>query len=117
MSMKEDIQKLKQEKNAIVLAHYYVEGDVQDAADFVGDSFALAKKAKEIRCTNHRFCQVFVLWERVPMILNPDKKGIDAGYECRIVLWRIWLLCPIFVRCEKKLMILRSSVTSIQRQN
>ena len=47
MSMKEDIQKLKQEKNAIILAHYYVEGDVQDVADFVGDSFALAKKAKE----------------------------------------------------------------------
>ena len=46
MSLKEDVLKLKKEKNAIVLAHYYVDGAVQDVADFVGDSYALAKKAK-----------------------------------------------------------------------
>ena len=46
MSLKEDVLKLKKEKNAIILAHYYVDGAVQDVADFVGDSYALAKKAK-----------------------------------------------------------------------
>ena len=43
MSLKEDVLKLKKEKNAIILAHYYVDGAVQDVADFVGDSYALAK--------------------------------------------------------------------------
>ena len=46
MSLKEDVLKLKKEKNAIILAHYYVDGAVQDVADFVGDSYALALKAK-----------------------------------------------------------------------
>ena len=46
MSLKEDVLRLKKEKNAIILAHYYVDGAVQDVADFVGDSYALAKKAK-----------------------------------------------------------------------
>lgn len=39
MSLKEDVLKLKKEKNAIILAHYYVDGVVQDVADFVGDSW------------------------------------------------------------------------------
>lgn len=83
MSMKEDIQKLKQEKNAIVLAHYYVEGDVQDVADFVGDSFALAKKAKETDAQIIVFAGVRFMGESAK-ILNPDKKVLmpDMNADC-----------------------------------
>ena len=45
MSLFSEIETLKKEKNAIILAHYYVPDEVQVIADFVGDSFALAKKS------------------------------------------------------------------------
>ena len=47
MWIKEEIRRMCQEKNAIILAHYYTVGDIQDVADFVGDSLALARKAAE----------------------------------------------------------------------
>ncbi|HOU95956.1 MAG TPA: quinolinate synthase NadA, partial [Bacteroidales bacterium] len=43
----QEINKLRKEKNAIILAHYYQTGDIQDIADFVGDSLALAQKAEK----------------------------------------------------------------------
>ena len=43
------IKKLKEEKNAIILAHYYVDGEVQKIADYVGDSFYLAKTATKLK--------------------------------------------------------------------
>ena len=57
MSLFSEIETLKKEKNAIILAHYYVPDEVQVIADFVGDSFALAKKAKRNGCQDHRFCR------------------------------------------------------------
>ena len=47
MDIKEQIKKLAKEKNAVILAHYYVDGAIQDIADFVGDSLALAQKAAQ----------------------------------------------------------------------
>ena len=44
----EKIKKLKEEKNAIILAHYYVDEDVQEVADYVGDSFYLSKVATKV---------------------------------------------------------------------
>ena len=46
-SVKEEIEKLKKEKRAVILAHYYVPGEVQEIADYIGDSYFLSKKARE----------------------------------------------------------------------
>ena len=73
MSLKEDVLKLKKEKNAIILAHYYVDGAVQDVADFVGDSYALAKKAKNTDADIIVFAGVKFMGESAKM-LNPEKK-------------------------------------------
>ncbi len=50
--MNEKICRLKQEKDVVILAHYYVDGAVQEIADFVGDSYALAKLAAETKHKN-----------------------------------------------------------------
>ena len=61
--MKERVLKLKKEKNAVILAHYYTPFDVQEVADFVGDSLELAKKAKEVDCEIIVFCGVYFMAE------------------------------------------------------
>ena len=58
MNKIEEIKAWKKEKDIVILAHYYVEGDVQEIADFVGDSYALAKKATEVSQQNILFCGV-----------------------------------------------------------
>jgi len=74
--LKEDIIKkikeLKKEKNAVILAHYYVDKDVQDIADYVGDSFFLAKISTQLDCDVIVFCGVRFMGESAK-ILNPDK--------------------------------------------
>lgn len=64
-SLREEIEILKKEKQAVILAHYYVPDEVQEIADYTGDSFYLSKVAKE---TEQRFLflQEFLLWEKVP---------------------------------------------------
>ena len=71
------IKKLKEEKNAIILAHYYVDGEVQEIADLVGDSYFLAKKATEVSQQNILFCGVSFMGESAK-ILNPGKRVIMA---------------------------------------
>ena len=70
--MKEEIQRLKQERDAVVLAHYYVPGDVQAIADHVGDSFALAQLATLTPQKTIVFCGVSFMGESAK-ILNPEK--------------------------------------------
>ncbi len=81
--MKNQIEKLKNSKNAVVLAHYYAPAEVQEIADYVGDSFYLAKIAKQSKADIIVFCGVYFMGESAK-ILNPDKKVLmpDLTADC-----------------------------------
>lgn len=81
--MKEQIAKLKKEKDAVVLAHYYVEDSVQAIADYVGDSYYLAEVATRVPESTIVFCGVSFMGESAK-ILNPGKRVImpDALADC-----------------------------------
>lgn len=81
--MKTQIKQLKKEKNAAILAHYYAPADVQEVADYVGDSFYLAKIAKQSKSDIIVFCGVYFMGESAK-ILNPDKKVLmpDLTADC-----------------------------------
>lgn len=75
--LKERIKQLKEEKGAIILAHYYVDGQVQEIADFVGDSYFLAEKATKVSASVIIFCGVSFMGESAK-ILNPGKRVVMA---------------------------------------
>ena len=86
MNTIEEIQKLKKEKNAVILAHYYVDGEVQAIADYVGDSYYLSKLATTLSEDTIIFCGVNFMGESAKL-LNPKKKVImaDEYADCPII--------------------------------
>ncbi len=81
--MIKQIEKLKAEKNAIILAHYYAPDEAQQVADYVGDSFYLAKAVKQTKADIIVFCGVSFMGESAK-ILNPEKKVLmpDLTADC-----------------------------------
>lgn len=82
VDLKKEIRELCRQKNAVLLAHYYTVGEVQEVADFIGDSLALARKAAETDADMIVMCGVHFMAETCKL-LSPDKKvlcpDITAG--------------------------------------
>ena len=80
-----EIERLRREKNAIILAHYYQDAEIQDMADFVGDSLDLSRKAAATDADMIVFCGVRFMAE-VAKILSPDKTVVlpDADAGCSL---------------------------------
>jgi quinolinate synthase len=85
VGMKAEIKRLCREKNAVILAHYYQTGDIQDIADYVGDSLALAQWAAKTTADMIVLCGVRFMGETAK-ILCPDKKVLlpDAEASCSL---------------------------------
>ena len=85
IDLKAEIRRMCQEKGAIILAHYYTIGDIQDIADFVGDSLALARKAAETDAKMMVMCGVHFMAETCKL-LSPDKTVLcpDLNAGCSL---------------------------------
>src|SRR4051812_37985117 len=97
LDLEQEIVRLKRERNAIVLAHYYQDSDVQDMADVIGDSLQLAQAAKKTNADVIAFCGVHFMAETAK-ILNPTKTvvlpdmkaGCSLADGCPIDRFRAW---------------------------
>ena len=85
IDLKAEIRRMCEEKGAIILAHYYTIGDIQDIADFVGDSLALARKAAETDAKMMVMCGVHFMAETCKL-LSPDKTVLcpDLNAGCSL---------------------------------
>ena len=84
VDLKKEIRRLCEEKDAVVLAHYYTVGEVQEVADFIGDSLALARKAAKTDAKIIVMCGVHFMAETCKL-LSPEKKvlcpDLTAGWS------------------------------------
>ncbi|MCU1280157.1 MAG: nadA, partial [bacterium] len=83
--LEEEIERLKKERNAVILAHYYQESEIQDLADHVGDSLGLARAAQKANADVIAFCGVHFMAE-VAKILNPQTTVVlpDMAAGCSL---------------------------------
>lgn len=83
MTIQEEIKKLKEDKQAVILAHYYVRPEVQEIADYIGDSFYLSKVAEKLENPIIVYCGVSFMGES-GCLLNPNKKVLmpDIKADC-----------------------------------
>src|SRR5580692_8419140 len=75
-----EIRQLKKQKNATILAHYYQDGEIQELADFTGDSLKLARAATKVQTGTIVFCGVHFMAETAKM-LNPAKRVLLPDLE------------------------------------
>ena len=90
VDLKQEIRRMCKEKNAIILAHYYTQGEIQDTADFIGDSLALARKAAQtdariiVMCGVHFMAETCKILSPDKLVLAPDlNAGCSLADSCR----------------------------------
>ena len=88
VDLKKEIDRLRKEKNAVILAHYYQSGELQDIADFVGDSLALAQWAAKTDADIIVMCGVHFMGETAK-VLCPDKKVLVPDLNAGCIGWRL----------------------------
>ena len=97
MDIRDEINQLKKEKDAVILAHYYVRPEVQEIADYTGDSFYLSRTAEKLTSKVLVFAGVSFMGESAKL-LNPER-----WCSCRICQrtapWPIWQMRGLSAKC------------------
>ena len=135
LDLEAEIGRLKKERRAVVLAHYYQDGEIQDVADFIGDSLQLAQAAKKTDAEVICFAGVHFMAETAK-ILNPDKTVVvpdlsagcslaDGCPEAKFVAWKArypgavvvsYIYCSAAVKAESDYIVTSSNAEKIVAQ-